>query len=219
MMRYRALSGWLVVLTLVTGILTTTGTAADPPGQPPVKKPQTPPQERKGGNPITDGWITMKIHSQFVTEDALEDSDIDVDTSAGVVTLNGTVASEAGRTRAVAIAKATDGVKNVMDKLRVAPERATDVTSAAREAGKQAAAAAKSAGRKVTDGWITSKIYTQFLTESALEDSDIDVDVTKGAVTLNVTVRSEAGRQRAVAIAKATDGVKTVKDSLKVVGK
>ena len=41
------------------------------------------------------------------------------DVEAGVVTLNGSVVSEAGRTRAVAIAKGTDGVKNVKDSLKV----------------------------------------------------------------------------------------------------
>jgi hyperosmotically inducible protein len=65
---------------------------------------------KKSGNAISDSWITLKIHSQFIPEDALSDSDIDVDTKSGVVTLNGTVASEAGRTKAIAIAKATDGV-------------------------------------------------------------------------------------------------------------
>jgi hyperosmotically inducible protein len=210
-MEYRRTSRFSVALTFVLATVTLMGvTARATAEQSTTPNAQAQPQERKGGNPITDGWITMKVHSQFVTEDALEDSDIDVDTNAGVVTLNGTVATDAGRTRAVAITKATDGVKSVTDKLRVAAERGTDVTGAARQAGKDA-------GRKITDGWITSKIYAQFLTETALDDSDIDVDVTKGAVTLTGAVRSDAGRQRAVAIAKATDGVKDVKDSLKVV--
>jgi hyperosmotically inducible protein len=150
----------------------------------------------------------MKIHSQFIPEDALDDSNIDVDTTSGVVTLSGTVATEAGRARAVALAKATDGVKSVNDKLRIAPEgdKVSDAT-----------AAAKSGGRRVTDGWIKSKIYAQFLTENELEDSDIDLDVRAGIVTLNGTVPTEAGRGRAVAVAKATDGVKSVKDALKVV--
>ena len=64
------------------------------------------------GAAIKDSWITLKVHSQFVPEDALKDSDIDVDTNNGVVTLNGTVVSDAGKARAVAIAKATDGVKS-----------------------------------------------------------------------------------------------------------
>jgi hyperosmotically inducible protein len=71
----------------------------------------------------------------------------------------------------------------------------------------------------VTDGWVKSKIYSQYLTENALDDSDIDLDVAKGAVTLNGTVRTAAGRERAEAIAKATDGVKSVKNNLKVTPK
>ena len=196
-------------LTLALAIAAATQ-AQTPAGQQPADSKMA--QERqaaKSGNAITDGWITMKVHSQFIPEDALSDSDIDVDTNAGVVTLTGTVPTEAGRTRAVAIAKATDGVKSVNDKLRIGPE---DGKAAARDT----TAAANTGARKVNDGWITSKIYTQFLGENSLEDSDIDVDVVKGVVTLKGTVRSDAGRSRAVAIAKATDGVKSVNDTLKV---
>lgn len=185
-------------------------------------KPTTPPrdttdrQERKTGAAVTDAWITMKVHSQFVTEDALEDSDVDVDTNNGVVTLSGTVATAAGRSRALAIAKATDGVTSVNDKLKIAPE-GDRAGAATREAGREATGAAKSGGRRVNDGWIKSKIYSQFLTEDALDNSDIDIDVRTGIVTLNGTVASEGGRTRAVALAKATEGVKDVKDALKVV--
>ncbi len=176
----------------------------------------------KTGNAITDSWITMKVHSQFVPDDALEGSDIDVDTKNGVVTLNGTVASAAGRTRAVAIAKATDGVSNVVDRLRVGAP-AADASAAAKNAGRKAGEETKevagTTGRAVTDGWIKSKIYSQYITEDALDDSDIDIDITKGAVTLNGAVRTEAGRTRALAIAKATDGVKSVSNNLKVTPK
>jgi hyperosmotically inducible periplasmic protein len=192
---------------------------------------------KKTGTAVKDSWITMKISSQFVPEDALEGSDIDVDTSNGVVTLNGMVATEAGRAKANAIAKATDGVKSVNDRLRIGPAGA-DVSAAARDAGRAAGAEAKEAGRKVgdasrsagdaaketagttgrafTDGWIHSKIAAQFLTEGALDDSDIDIDVSKGAVTLNGEVKTAAAKTRAAEIAKATDGVKNVKDNLKV---
>jgi hyperosmotically inducible protein len=159
---------------------------------------------KKTGNAITDSWITMKVHSQFIPEDALEGSDIDVDTNAGVVVLKGTVPTEAAKARAVAIAKATDGVKTVTDQLRIGrPE------SAVREA-------TGTAGKAVTDGWIKSKIYSQYLTEDALDDSDLDIDVTQGAVVLNGRVKSDAGKARAEAIAKATDGVKSVKNNLKI---
>ena len=55
----------------------------------------------KTGEVITDGWITTRVHSKFVGEDLLKDSDINVDTKDHVVTLKGTVMSAAGRARAV----------------------------------------------------------------------------------------------------------------------
>jgi hyperosmotically inducible protein len=181
------------------------------------------------GTAIKDSWITLKVHSQFVPEDALSDSDIDVDTNKGVVMLNGTVASEAGRARAIAIAKATDGVKSVMDHLRVAAP--ADTTAAMRDAGRDAGDKTKDAagatadktrdvagttGKAVTDGWIKSKIAAQYVTEDSLDKSDIDIDVAKGAVALKGAVRTAAAKDRATAIAKGTDGVKSVKNDLKV---
>lgn len=187
-------------------------------------KQETKDAARRGGNAVTDSWITMKVHSQFVPEDALEDSDIDVETRNGVVTLTGTVATAAGKSRAAAIAKATDGVKNVNDRLRVdaarmdddAREAAAKTGAAAREGARDAKDAGRTAGRAVSDGWVTSKIYAQFIDEGALNDSDIDVDVNRGVVTLSGTAVSEAGVARAAAIAKATDGVKSVNNKLRV---
>jgi osmotically-inducible protein OsmY len=73
----------------------------------------------KTGEVITDGWITTKIHGRFVGEDLLKGSDINVDTSNHVVTLKGTVKSDAARTRATEIARTTDGVNKVVDQLVV----------------------------------------------------------------------------------------------------
>ena len=161
----------------------------------------------KTGNAIGDSWITLKIHSQFVPEGTLEHSDIDVDTKSGVVSLNGTVASEAGRARAIAIAKATDGVNSVTDNLKIAA--APDMTAAARDAGAKAAEKTKevardtksaaeeatgTTGKAITDGWLKSKIAAQFVTEDSLDKSDIDIDIAKGVVTLNGAVRSMAAK-------------------------
>ena len=175
---------------------------------------------------VKDGWLVTKIHSDLVDEDVLSGSNIDVDVKNGVVTLQGTVTSEAGRARAIAEAKKTSGVKNVVDQLRIAPahsggnvDKAQDKTAnAADRAGDKTASATKSTGRAIDDGWIKSKIYAQYMTEwnSVLDDSDIDVDVENNVVTLNGTVKTEAAKAKAVSIAKATDGVKSVNDKLRV---
>jgi hyperosmotically inducible protein len=170
-------------------------------------------------NAVKDGWLVTKLHSLFVPEDALSGSNIDVDVKNGMVTLQGSVPNEAARAKALDIAKGADGVKGVTDQLRIAPD--TDLTKASDKANKaadKAAADSKKAGRKADDGWIKSKIYAQYMTEwtAVLDDSDIDVDVNKGVVTLKGTVKSAAARTKAVSIAQATDGVKSVKDLLKV---
>ncbi len=176
-------------------------------------------------NAVKDGWLVMKIHSEFVDEDVLSGSNIDVDVKNGMVTLQGTVPSEAARARAIAAAKANDGVKGVTDQLRIAAATSNTGTSGdkaantAEKAGDKTASAANKTGRAIDDGWIKSKIYAQYMADwnTVLDDSDIDVDVTNNMVVLNGTVKTAAAKAKAVSIAKATDGVKGVKDNLKVV--
>ena len=171
---------------------------------------------------IKDGWLVMKVHSEMVDEDVLDGSNIDVDVKNGVVTLQGTVPSEAARSRAIAVAKANDGVKRVVDQLKIAPARGHTMPGKVERAGEKAAdktvSATKRAGRAIDDGWIKSKIYAQYLADwnTVLDDSDIDIDVDNNVVTLNGTVKSAAAKAKAVATAKATDGVKSVRDNLKV---
>lgn len=183
---------------------------------------------------IKDGWLVMKIHSEFVDEDLLSGSNIDVDVKNGMVTLQGTVPSEAARARAIQAAKANDGVKGVTDQLRIAPavrdngkiDKMQDKTARVADktedkldkAGDKTASAAKKTGRAIDDGWIKSKIYAQYMADwnTVLNDSNIDIDVANNVVTLNGTVKSAAAKAKAVSIAKATDGVKSVKDNLRV---
>jgi len=75
------------------------------------------------GEVIDDAWITTKIKADYVNEDALKGSDINVDTNNHVVTLKGTVASLAGKTRAQEIAKTTKGVNRVINELTVGPKK------------------------------------------------------------------------------------------------
>ena len=73
----------------------------------------------KTGEVITDTWITTKVKSSFVGEDLLKSSDISVDTTNHVVTLKGTVASAAGKARAIEIVRGIDGVTKVVDTLKI----------------------------------------------------------------------------------------------------
>jgi hyperosmotically inducible periplasmic protein len=69
------------------------------------------------GNEISDAWITTKLQSKYYLDSDVRGLDIDVTTNGGVVTLTGKVSSAAERSKALSLAKATDGVKQVIDKL------------------------------------------------------------------------------------------------------
>ena len=61
----------------------------------------------------------MKTRFDLAAADDLRDSTINVDVDNDVVTLTGTVASAAQKTRAEAVAKAVEGVKTVRNQLKV----------------------------------------------------------------------------------------------------
>src|SRR6266566_6903106 len=69
----------------------------------------------------SDAGITTAVKTKMATDDTVKASEINVDTHNHVVTLNGTVGSQAERERAVMIARNTKGVTNVVDDLTVGP--------------------------------------------------------------------------------------------------
>ena len=68
---------------------------------------------------LENGALTAKIKAKMALDDSVKALDINVDTADGVVTLTGTVHSEAERTRAVQLARETAGVTSVTDRLTV----------------------------------------------------------------------------------------------------
>jgi len=79
---------------------------------------------RTVGTGANDGWLWVKTRFDLATADDLRDSTINVDVDNAVVTLTGSVASAAQKTRAEAVAKAVEGVKSVRNQLRVGADNA-----------------------------------------------------------------------------------------------
>jgi hyperosmotically inducible periplasmic protein len=73
------------------------------------------------GTATTDRSITFAVKTAIIRDELVEAGDIDVDTSEGVVTLNGTQPSAAACDRAVELARQAAGVKRVVNNLVVAP--------------------------------------------------------------------------------------------------
>ena len=97
----------------------------------------------------SDPGVTTAVKSKLAADDTVKAYQIDVDTNGGVVTLNGTVPSQAAKDRAVQLARETDGVSSVDDRLVV--NAAMTVDNQARAAGADAAAATQAAGQSASD--------------------------------------------------------------------
>jgi hypothetical protein len=76
------------------------------------------------GTGLNDSWLWVKTRFDLAAADDLRDSTVDVDVDKAVVTLTGTVASAAQKTRAEQVVKTVEGVKSVKNQLKVAADNA-----------------------------------------------------------------------------------------------
>ena len=89
-------------------------------------------------------------------------------------------------------------------------------STAASNAMNATASAMNKAGDATADAAITGKVKTKLLADPDVKGLAIDVDTHNGVVTLKGTADKPANKDRAVAIAKDTGGVKSVEDQLVV---
>ena len=97
---------------------------------------------------------------------------------------------------------------------------ARDAGETVRQAGATArdktAHAADATMRALENGRLTTKIKAKMALDDSVKALDLNIDTQNGVVTLMGEVRSEADRQRALALARETEGVTKVVDQLKV---
>jgi hyperosmotically inducible protein len=189
----------------------------------------------------SDTGITTAVKSKMAADDNVKAYQIDVDTNDRIVTLTGTVETSTAKEQAIALARQTDGVRDVVDRITVNREAAPtagdlkeEIDEAARdtreevregvdatkEAGRDAQAKAGAAADRtaavVTDAAITSAVKAKFLADTSVAGLKIDVDTKDGVVTLNGNVATRGEADRAVSMARGTDGVTRVVDNLRV---
>jgi hyperosmotically inducible protein len=84
------------------------------------------------------------------------------------------------------------------------------------EIGGRAAEAVNELGESIGDGALTARIKSKMALDDYVKALDIDVDTNDGIVTLSGTVATAQQRERAVALARETRGVRQVTDRLQV---
>ena len=158
--------------------------------------------------PVDDSGITTKVKSKLAADTRTSAIKISVETTNGVVALTGTVPTETEKSAAETIAKSTEGVKSVDNRITVNPH-STGVTSADEKAGE----AARAAGDATGDAGITAKIKAKFIAAGII---GTNVDTVNGAVTLKGHVDDAKEKAQAEMLAKQTEGVKSVKNELAI---
>jgi hypothetical protein len=74
---------------------------------------------RTVGTQVDDAGITTKVKAKLAADGDINPFNIDVDTNEGVVTLQGRVAKEEARSKAEQLARDTQGVKRVINLVKV----------------------------------------------------------------------------------------------------
>jgi len=178
-------------------------------------------QSAEARDRFNDAWITTKIKSKLVGDQDIKARDIDVSTRDGVVTLKGHVLSEPLRQLAETLARNTDGVTQVVNQLQT--QIAPAVPLRAQNAGTPGAVATSGtadAGAPVVtesnDARITSAIQSKYFTDDRIKTRHINVASNNGVVTLSGEVADDTERAQALLLARTTDGVTRVEDSLTV---
>lgn len=153
---------------------------------------------------VKDSVITTKIKTKLTAEKIKTLAHIKVDTdSKGEVVLSGKVKTQEDADKAVSIARETEGVVSVKSNLRV--EKA------------EGHADRKHPKAFVKDSVITTKIKSKLAAENIKSLAHISVDTdSKGEVVLSGIVRSQEEADKAVSIARGTEGVVSVESNLKI---
>lgn len=120
-------------------------------------------------------------------------NDIKVKTVNGKVTLTGKVPNAEVRDRAVSLSNNTIGVVNVTSNIEID--------------GSVASSSVKNLG---SDSAITTMIKLKYLEDTELDGLDLHVTTINGEVSIGGVVNNNALKERAISIAKYTNGVKKV---------
>ncbi len=148
------------------------------------------------GRQVDDAAITAKVKTKITADPELNPFDVDVDTLDGVVTLRGSLPTAEKVAEAVKLARYTDGVTNVENRLRVHK--------------------GASVAQRIGDSALASEIDAKLGVDSEVSASNIDVDVQDGVVTLSGIVESAAAKEHAEKVAKSVEGVRRVINELRL---
>ena len=145
----------------------------------------------------TDAYITSAAKMRLITDKDTPGTEINVDTDRGVVTLFGSVPTQASKQKAAAEASKVTGVKRVKNELQVVS------SGVSKDVAKR-------------DSEIEDDVERAVESDHSLKDAKIQVEVRDGVARLSGTVPNPNLKLAAESKAKKVEGVRKVQDDLRV---
>lgn len=150
---------------------------------------------RPASEQIDDASITASIKTKFAADPDINPFNIDVDTMEGRVRLSGQVDDDFTREEAERLARRTDGVRSVDNEVTVGE---------------------KTVKESMNDTEILAKVKSKLAADPEINPFNLDVDVENGVVTLTGRVAKGQAKDEAERLAEGTEGVRDVRNKIKV---
>ena len=195
--RTTAFRNALIITALAWGLGITAAEGASP-------DPSAPKAQSDGmGAAISDTAITAEVKAKLMGEDKLKKSDINVTTTNGVVTLEGSASSASAKAMAERKSLSIHGVRSVYNDLKLP---ATGASATTRDA-------VATTERAASDSWITTKVKSEILADSLTKGFEVQVETIHGVVVLGGTLANRDAFDHVKDIAAKVEGVKSVNTS------
>ena len=161
----------------------------------PTASTGTPPTATTVGTEIDDSVVTARVKSALLADKDFKSLEIKVETRKGQVQLSGFVDTQARIDNAIALTRNVEGVTSVDNGMTLKDGKAT-------------------VGNTVDDGIVTAKVKSALLADPDVKSFDIAIVTRKGEVQLSGYVDNQAQVNRAIDIARRTEGVQNVNNEM-----
>lgn len=165
-----------------------------PPGVSTVARLAT--EDRTASQITDDNRILLAFNKAVASESAALFRDVSTDVYVGRVMLTGAVAQPAGKTRAVALARGVEGVREVVDEIQVTSQGGFAATA--------------------NDLVVEQKIGVKLLAESGVKSVNMRWRCVNGTVYLFGRAHTAAESAKAVEVVRGIEDVKRVVNHLRV---
>jgi hyperosmotically inducible protein len=150
-----------------------------------------------------DAILTTKVKTAIALSKSASTFDIDVDSDEGVVTLTGTLPSGEDKAAVLQIARSTDGVLSVVDRIQVDRD-------AAKRFGDEEAA------RRLADLQVETAVYERLLASEGIDTRRVRVSVEDGVVRLTGSVPDTSQKELVHQLVTSVSGVGSVRNDLEI---